>query len=305
MNGLHVSVSPHIHSRRSTRGIMTDVIIALLPASVAGIVIFGWQAAVLLAVCIASSVAAEALFCVITRRKQTVGDLSAVVTGLLLGLNLPTSCAVWQAAVGSIFAIVAVKCLFGGIGQNFANPAITARIMMLLCFGTALNAPASGRLPDFVSAATPLSIAQDARSTYDYATLFFGNYGGSIGETCTLALCIGAVYLLVRRVITWHTPVAFLGGAALLSLALGQDPLYQLMSGGILLGAVFMATDYATTPATKWGKFLFGLGCAVITVAIRTWGNYPEGTSFAILFMNILTPYLDRLTRTKPLGGAK
>ena len=302
MNSLHVSVSPHIRSNVSTSRIMGDVILALLPVSVVSVILFGAGAAALLCCCTASAVISEYLFNLIVKKDQTIGDLSAVVTGLLLALNLPIKTPLWQAVLGTVFAIVAVKGLFGGIGQNFANPAMAARVMMLLSFGDSLSA-GDGIRADFISGATPLAADAVQAQKFSYLDLLLGNYGGAIGETCSLALIAGGVYLLVRRVITWHTPVAFVGITVLITWALGQDPLYQILSGGLLLGAIFMATDYSTTPTNHWGKLIFGAGCAVITVAIRTWGNYPEGTSFAILFMNILTPYIEKWTRKKPLGG--
>lgn len=301
MKALHVSVSPHITSSATTSGIMLDVILSLLPATVASAVLFGMPALALVASCVGSAVIAEYLFCVIVKKAPTITDLSAVVTGLLLALNLPSQTPLWQAVLGTVFAIVVVKCLFGGIGQNFANPAITARVMMLLSFGSHASV---GIRADFVSGATPLHPSADP-ANFSYLNLLFGNHGGAVGETCALALLIGGLYLLIRRVISWHTPVAYIGTVFLLSWALGQDPVYQILSGGLLIGAVFMATDYATSPNNKLGKLIFGLGCGIITVAIRTWGNYPEGVSFAILFMNILTPYIESWTRSKPMGGAK
>lgn len=296
---LLVSPSPHVRARQTTRSIMLDVIIALMPALAAATVIFGWRALCVCAVCTVTCVLSELIFEKLCKRSVTVGDLSAVVTGLLLGLNLPVGIPLWQAAFGGAVAIVVVKQLFGGIGCNFANPAITARVVMLISF--------AGSMSDFsvkndaISSATPLS-GGDMPSLAD---LLLGRHGGSLGETCTLAIIVGGAYLIVRRVITWHTPVAFVGTVFLLSFALGADPLEQILTGGLMLGAVFMATDYSTTPPTKWGKLIFGIGCGVITVLIRIFGNYPEGVSFAILFMNILTPYITRLTRKKPFGGVK
>ncbi|MBQ1815065.1 MAG: RnfABCDGE type electron transport complex subunit D, partial [Ruminococcus sp.] len=229
----------------------------------------------------------------------------------LLAFNLPVTIPLWQASLGSVIAIVVVKLLFGGIGQNFANPAITARIIMMTAFsGTMTNwvAPtAFNILPDATTSATPLAMM--AKGEVDqlptYLDMFLGNRGGCLGETCVLALLLGGAYLLARRVISWHTPAAFLGTVLLMSLICGKDPLYQLMSGGLMLGAFFMATDYSTTPNTPLGKIIFGVGCGLITVLIRFWGNFPEGVSFSILLMNILTPYISKLTRSKPLiGGA-
>ena len=288
---------------------MLDVIIALMPAAVASVIIFGWKSLLLMGVCVASCVVCEFLFEKLCRRENTVGDLSAVVTGLLLAFNLPVGLPVWQAVFGCVTAIIVVKQLFGGIGQNFANPAITARIVLMTAFsGTMTTWTIPVTRPDAVSSATPLAAAAKGMTNAmpDYLSLFLGNHGGCLGETCSLALLLGGGYLLIRRVISWHTPVIFVATVALLSLACGKDPLYQILSGGLLLGALFMATDYATTPDTPWGKVIFGCGCGLITVLIRFWGNLPEGVSFSILLMNILTPYINRLTRQKPLtGGAK
>ena len=291
-----VMISPHIHSGKSTSGIMRDVLISLLPATVAGTLIFGWRSLAVIAVCVASSVLFEALFNLIVKKEQTVGDLSAAVTGLLLGLNLSAGIPLWQCVVGSLFAIVVVKCIFGGIGQNLVNPAITARVFMLVAF----TSMASSSAPvDAVAGATPLS-AEVMPSLKD---LFLGNYGGAIGETCTLALLLGGIYLIFRRVISWHIPVTFIGMVFVFSfLVEGCNPVEALslvMSGGVVIGAFFMATDYTTSPSTPWGKVIFGLGAGLLTCLIRYYGTYPEGVSFAILFMNILTPYISRLTRRR------
>ena len=283
---------------------MRDVLIALIPASVAAIVIFGWYSLALIAICIASAVLSEFVFNLICKKEQTIYDLSAAVTGLILALNLPTSVALWQAAIGSVIAIVVVKCLFGGIGQNFANPAIVARIVLFLSFSDSMakNPTPTLTLVDSVSGATPLAVLGGAEGTLPSMTqLLFGLYGGAIGETCSIALLIGLVYLLCRKVITWHIPVAFIATVAILTL--GANPIYQIFSGGLLIGAIFMATDYVTSPATPWGKIIFGIGCGLITVLIRLFGNYPEGVSFGILLMNILTPYIEKWTVRRPLGS--
>ena len=300
-NKIRLSVSPHIHSGRSTAGIMRDVLIALLPACVAGTVIFGLRSLLVIAVCVAASVGFEALFNVICKREQTVGDLSAAVTGLLLALNLPANVPLWQCVIGALFAIVVVKCLFGGIGCNVVNPAIAARVFMLIAF-SAMTKQAFPVIVDTASSATPLSAPQ----TLPILDSLLGVYGGAIGETCSLALLIGFVYLLVRRVITWHIPVSFVGSVFVFSLFMeGFDFLNTLsltLAGGLLLGAIFMATDYVTSPDTPWGKIIFGLGAGLITFLIRYFGVYPEGVSFAILFMNILNPYVESWTRRKVFG---
>ncbi|MBQ4081684.1 MAG: RnfABCDGE type electron transport complex subunit D [Clostridia bacterium] len=298
---LTVSPSPHIRSARRTSHIMLDVIIALIPALVAACVIFGPRSLLVVSVCVAAAMLSEWAFERITRRPNTLGDLSAVVTGMLLGLSLPFNMPLWQAVIGSAVAIIIVKQLFGGIGKNFANPAVTARIVILVAFSN--SAPQWINPVDGVAGATPLE-RLGANQTASYLQLFLGEHGGSLGETCALALLLGGVYLVVRRVITWHVPIAYLGSAALLSWAFGMDPLYQLLSGGLMLGAIFMATDYSTSPCNPWGKIIFGVGCGLITMLIRAFGSYPEGVSFAILLMNILCPYIDRWTARKPFGGA-
>lgn len=304
---LRLSVSPHIHSGRSTAGIMRDVIIALLPAAVAGTVIFGLRALLIMGVCVASCVLIEALFNIVTKKEQTIGDLSAALTGLLLAFNLPAGIPIWQCVMGSIFAIVIVKCLFGGIGFNLVNPAITARVFMIVAFGS-MAVQSYPVIVDTVAGATPL--AEIASGNMPKLTvLLLGLHGGAIGETCALALLLGFVYLLVRRVISWHIPVSLVGTIYVLSLFMeGFDfirALALVLSGGLLLGAIFMATDYVTSPTTPAGKIIFGVGVGVITFLIRYFGVYPEGVSFAILFMNILTPYIDSWTAHKVFGGKK
>lgn len=304
---LQMSASPHIHSGRSTTSIMRDVLIALAPATVAGCVIFGLRSLLVLAVCVLSCVLLEAGFNLIVKKEQTLSDLSAAVTGLLLGLNLPANIPIWQCVVGSVFAIVVVKCLFGGIGCNLVNPAITARVFMVVAFGSLAN-QAFPTIVDTASGATPLAEIAAGNSPSIMDT-FLGLTGGAIGETCAAALLVGFVYLLVRRVITWHIPVTFIGSVFVLSLFLeGFDvmaAMVLILSGGLFLGAIFMATDYVTSPATAWGKVIFGVGAGIITVLIRYFGVYPEGVSFAILFMNILNPYIEKWTSRKIFGGAK
>jgi len=304
---LRLSTSPHIYTSRTTSKVMLDVVIALLPSAIAGTVLFGLRSLAVIATCVITSVLAEAIFALITKREQTIGDFSAVVTGLLIALNLSVNCPLWQAAIGSAFAIIVVKCLFGGIGNNLVNPAITARVFMLISFGTM----AKGAFPtgvDSTSGATPLAELADVGSvTPSVLDLFLGKHGGAIGETCILALIIGLIYLLARKVITWHIPISFIATVYIFSLIYeGFDfmaALIWILSGGLFIGAVFMATDYVTSPATPVGKLIFGFGCGALTVLIRFYGTYPEGVSFAILFMNILTPYIDSLTPRKLFGG--
>ena len=309
MDKLIVSTSPHIRSKRSTASIMGDVIIALIPAAIASVVFFGFYAAIMIAVCVGCAVASEFVFNLICKKKQTVGDLSAIVTGLLLALNLSVNVSLWQCAVGSVFAIIVVKCLFGGIGHNFANPAITARVFLLVAFSSSVAGGAFANYAEITSSATPLAVMQaGATNLPPLLHMFLGNIGGAIGETSALAILIGFVYLICRRVISWQTPAIFVGTVFVLSLVFKQDisyAAYQVLGGGLLLGAVFMATDYSTTPINKRGKAVFALGCGIFTFIIRSFGDYPEGVSFAILFMNILSPYIERLTAKSPLGGIK
>ena len=305
---LILSSSPHIHTRDSSRRIMLDVIIALLPAAIAGVIIFGAKALGVIAACVITAVVSEALFNLIVHKQQTVGDFSAVVTGLLLALNLSTNVAIWQCVVGTVFAIVVVKCLFGGLGKNFANPAITGRVFMLLAFSTV----AGGAKPvvvELVSSATPLELlAQGSENAPSLMELFLGLHGGAIGETCCLALLIGFAWLLFRRVINWHVPVIFVGTVFVLYLVFTgsfQMALAESLAGGLFLGAIFMATDYVTSPITLKGKMVFALGCGLVTFIIRYFCAYPEGVSFSILAMNILTPYIEKFTANTPLGGSK
>ena len=306
-NMLHLSASPHIHSGKSTAAIMRDVLISLLPVTVAGTVIFGWRSLLVVAVCVASCVLFEALYNRLLKKAQTVGDLSAAVTGLLLALTLPANIPIWQCVIGCAFAILLVKCLFGGIGCNLVNPAMTARVFMLISFGS-MAVQAMPVVVDTASGATPLA-EMAAGKTPDLMSLFLGTTGGAIGETCALALLIGFVYLLIRRVITWHIPVAYIGSVFVFSLLLeGFDVMKAVslvLSGALLLGAIFMATDYVTSPDTGWGKIVFGLGAGLITFLIRHFGIYPEGVSFAVLFMNILSPYIEKLVARKVFGGSK
>ena len=318
MNKLRVSSSPHIRSEASTQRIMLDVVIALLPTTVAGAVIFGIRALAVILACVLSAVLAEFVFDLIVKKEQTVTDLSAVVTGLLLGLNLHAEAPIWQCVIGSVFAIIVVKCLFGGLGCNFANPAVAGRVFLLICFTGTLSGgaiPAIGREAgaELVTGATPLASlgaisgggAAELPSLLD---MFLGVYPGAIGEVCSAALIIGFAYLVIRRVINFEVPVIFVATVFLMFLIFTNDvtlALYQVLSGGLLIGAIFMATDYVTTPITRSGRMIFAFGAGLITALIRFFGNYPEGVSFAILFMNVISPYIEKWTRTKPLGGTK
>lgn len=308
MNSLVTASAPHIHSGNATRRIMLDVILALLPAAIASVVLFGVPALMIIVTCVASAVLSEFLFNAAAKRPQSVGDLSAVVTGLLLALNLSTNVSLWQCAVGSAFAIVLVKCVFGGLGKNFANPAITARVFMLLAF----QSVAGGAMPRFidaVSSATPLEVL--AGGAYTGAPtlmqMFLGVRGGAIGEGCIAALVAGYIYLVCRKVIKWYIPVCFIGTVFICFLIAQGDAvfaLYEIMAGGLFIGAIFMATDYVTTPVSCSGRVIFAVCCGLITFVIRRFFAYPEGVSFSILVMNILTPFVEKLTANKPLGGA-
>ena len=298
---LLVTASPHIRDHSTTRGLMGNVVIALLPAVLASALIFGARALLLVVVTTFACVAFEYIYERLLHKPNTAGDLSAVVTGIILALNMPVGMPLWIAVVGAFVAIVITKQLFGGLGYNFANPALVGRIVLFLSFSKTMTAWV---FPDAVSSATPLAQLAAGQKP-ELLTLLLGNHGGCIGETCALALLLGGAYLLIRGVITWQTPACFVGTVFVLSLVLGQDALRQVLSGGLLLGAFFMATDYVTAPQTYWGRALFGIGAGLLTCLIRFYGSYAEGVSFAILFMNIPTPYLSRWTQSKPLGGAK
>lgn len=307
---LIISSSPHFRAKTATRNIMLDVLIALTPALIAATVIFGLRALLLSLFCVASCMLLEYVYRLVTKQSKTLFDFSAAVTGLLLAFNLPVTLPFWMAFIGCITAIIVVKQLFGGLGKNFANPAIVGRIVLLISFAGPMTnwaIPAlAGTGTDALSGATPLVAGVTAgAASYPYMSMFLGVIGGSLGETCSLALLLGCVYLFIRKIITPTIPLIFMGTVMLASLALGADPLHQLLSGGLVLGAAFMATDYTTSPTTERGKAIFALGCGLITVVIRLYAGYPEGVSFAILIMNIVSPHLDRLCGLKALGGAK
>ena len=299
MNLLQVSASPHERTPVRTGHIMLCVLLALLPAAIHGCFSFGLQALFVLLGTTGSAVLFECAARLILRRPQTILDGSAAVTGLLIGLNLPPTVPIWQAVIGSFVAIVVVKQLFGGLGHNFANPAIVGRIVLMLSFSSSMSRwiiPGT----DAVTSATPL-VSRDA----GYWDLFLGNTAGCIGETCAAAILLGGVFLCICGVITPVIPVTYLGSFALCTWLGGNDPLYELLSGGLMLGAVFMATDYVTSPITSFGKLIFGIGCGGLTFLLRQFSGYPEGVSFAILLMNLLTPYIDRFTKTRPFGVSK
>lgn len=298
---LTVSSSPHIKRPDTTRGIMSDVVIALAPAAIYGCILFGLRALAVLITCVGVAVLSEFLWNKALKKPNTIKDMSAVVTGLLLGMNLPPTLPLWQAAIGSVAAIIVVKQMFGGLGHNFANPAIAARIMLLVSFPatmTRFTEPVS----DAVTSATPLAGTAGALS---FKTLFFGMHAGSIGETSAFLLLVGGMYLVIRRVITPVIPVCFIGTVALLSLITGENVMLSVFGGGLILGAVFMATDYTTSPTTPLGKAVFAVGCGIITFVIRKYGSLPEGVSYSILLMNILVPHINRFTLSKPFGFEK
>lgn len=315
-SNLLVTSNPHIVDSMNTTKIMSLVVIALLPSLIASVVIFGARALILAAVCIVASMFFEWAYEKIAKKPSTVGDLSAVVTGLLIAMNVPVTLPYWMAVIGCFVAIVIVKQFFGGLGQNFANPAITARIVLFLSFTTDMTYwadPTQGKVfsaADAVTSATPLGIMNesgiaDAQSQFSDLTMFLGNTGGSMGEVCAAALLIGGIFLIIMKVISPATPVAFLGTVAVISLIAGADPVWQICAGGAMIGAFFMATDYATTPTTTMGKVIFGIGCGVVTMLIRLYGNYPEGVSFSILLMNILTPHIDSFCEKRLYGNPK
>lgn len=308
---LTVSSSPHIRKGNTTRRIMLDVLIALTPALVWGVFVFGLNALLMPLIATVSAVFFEFITQKLLHKPTTVSDLSAAVTGLLVGLNLPANGSYFLPVVGAAFAIIVVKQLFGGIGKNFLNPALAARVFLLLSFPvqmTRFPAPFDRAVADVVASATPRAGA-DA-SLLD---LFLGRCAGSIGEISALLLLVGGVYLLVRRVITWHIPLSYLGTVALITFVFPagggffslDSMLFELLSGGLVLGALFMATDYVTSPMTRKGQLVFGVGCGLLTVFFRYFGSYPEGASFAILVMNCLVYYIDQITKPRLFGGAR
>lgn len=316
-----VTPSPHIRTTDTTRTIMLDVCIALIPAVIWGIYVFGLRALTVTLISVISAVLAEAVWQKIMKKPVTVLDFSSAVTGIILALNLPVSVPLWLPAVGSAFAIIVVKQLFGGLGKNFVNPALAARVFLFLAWsaymavftkpGEPMSAIAIN--PDAVASATPVAelkrgIIPEGTSLLD---AFLGYEGGSIGEVSALLLAAGFVYLLVRRIITWHIPVSYIGTVFVITLLFPQTSnalefaLFEIFSGGLFLGAIFMATDYVTSPISLRGRLIYGIGCGLITVFIRYFGTYAEGVSFAILIMNLTVWYIDRYTKPKRFGGSK
>jgi electron transport complex protein RnfD len=304
-NKLIVTAAPHITSADSTQKIMQRVCLALVPTLIVATLWYGISALILTAVTVAACVLFEMGYCKLVGRENPTGDFSAVVTGLLLAFNMPAGLPWWMAVVGSFVAIVVVKQLFGGMGYNFANPAIVGRIAMALGYTGAMTTyvfPNNGI--DALASATPLGVAAEVGSA-GYMTLLIGKHGGVLGETCAITILLGGLYLIWTKVISPVIPVTYLATAAVLSVCFGMDPIYQLLSGGLMLGAFFMATDYVTSPTTDKGKVVFGIGLGLITMLIRRFGTMNEGVSFAILLMNLVVPYIDVLTRQDKLGIAK
>lgn len=321
---LTASSNPHIRTDEDTPSLMLDVLIALCPALVWSVYRFGFRALLAAAFSVGSAVGWEWLYRRLLRKPQTLGDLSAAVTGLLLAMVCPVTLPYWMLFVGSFFAIVVVKQLYGGLGKNFMNPALAGRAALLACYAAQMTTwldPASGWAPlslrgaDVVTAATPMAMLGENFSAlteaYSAADLFLGNTGGSAGETSALMLLIGGLYLISRRVISWHIPLAYIGTVALLTLLFpGGNPavsymLYNIFGGGLMLGAFFMATDYVTSPVTRKGQLIFGVGCGLLTVFIRRFGSFPEGVCYSILLMNCAVWIIDRAVRPKRFGAGE
>ena len=325
---LIASSSPHIRSNEDTRSIMLDVIIALMPALVMGVYVFGWRALTSTLVSVAACVVWEWLYRKVMKKSCSIGDLSAVVTGILLAFVCPVQTPYWMLIIGAFFSIVLVKQLYGGIGCNFINPALAGRAILLASYATAMTtwvkvgekAAVIGSNADIVTAATPLAMMKgvDAAgwetltNTYTLGDMFIGRIGGSLGEVSSLMLLLGGIYLLLRKVISWQTPVAFIATVAVITLISAPAGVssveymaYNVFGGGLMLGAIFMATDYATSPVTKLGQAIFGIGCGLITVFIRRFGSYPEGVCYSIMIMNCTTWLLDKYIRPTIYGALK
>ncbi|WMI81266.1 RnfABCDGE type electron transport complex subunit D [Anaerotignum sp. MB30-C6] len=305
-----VSGTPHVRSKESIQSIMRDVIIALVPASVMGIYFFGVRALMIIVAAVASAVFFEWLYQKIMKKPVTINDLSAVVTGLLLAMNLPVATPIWVPIVGSAFAIIIAKQLFGGLGQNFINPALAGRAFLVASYPTEMTSwTSAGNFgADAVAVATPLAqlkggVIPDA----SFTDVLVGNIGGCIGETCAVALIIGGIYLIAKHVISWKVPVIYIATVFVLTAAIGRNglrvPTYELFTGGLMLGAFFMATDYASSPVTAKGQVIFALGCGLITTLIRIFGGYPEGVSYSILIMNLCVPLIERFTEPTIFGA--
>lgn len=314
---LIVSVSPHYHKQgATTQRIMLDVLIALVPALIASIWIFGFRALLLVAISAANCMLLEFVWNKLFKKEQTISDLSAVVTGVLIAYNVPVSMPIWQLLVGDFIAIIIVKMLFGGLGCNFVNPALVGRLSMMLSFTESMTDylssadVVSAATVDVLTAATPLNAILENKLTMgSFETLLFGTHGGVLGETCAIALILGGIYLVVRGVIKITIPVCFLGSTFVFTFLFNgfnaTSAFLSLFAGGLMLGAIFMATDYVTSPLTTKGRVIFAVGCGFFTSAIRVFANSAEGVSYAILLMNLLVSYINEGCRTKPVGGAK
>ena len=312
MSNFAVTSSPHLRDKATSQRIMQEVCLALAPAGIAGIILYGFNAALLIAICVATCVLSEFVWQKATKQNVTISDWSAVVTGLLLAYNLPATAPWWVAVIGSILAIVVVKQFFGGIGSNFMNPALTARAILFISWSGIMGSYPTANpfqfTADAVTGATPLATLNGGTTEgIKLLDLLLGNQGGVLGETCAIAIILGGVYLLVRGIADWRIPVSFIGTVFVCYLIKdgAEMALYQLLAGGLLLGAFFMATDYATSPITTKGRVIFGIGCGFFLFIIRAFANYPEGCSFAILFMNVATPLIDRFTMPRPFGEVK
>ena len=304
-----VSGTPHVRSKESIQSIMRDVIIALVPATAAGIYYFGLRALILIVAAIISAVFFEWLYEKITKKPVTINDLSAVVTGLLLAMNLPASAPVWVAIVGSAFAIIFAKQLFGGLGQNFINPALAGRAFLLASYPTEMTTwvVPNGLAADAATYATPLAQLKNCTLDDSLCQLVMGQVGGTIGETCAIALIIGGIYLLYKHVISWKIPVIYIATVFILFAVIGRHgmrmPLQEIFAGGVMLGGIFMATDYASSPVTPKGQVIFAVGAGLLTYLIRTFGGYPEGVSYSILIMNCCVPLIERFTEPTIFGA--
>ena len=304
---LIVSASPHLRSEETTTGLMANVIVALVPCVVASAIIFGLRALLVTAVSVVASVAFEWLYCKLLKKPNPVGDLSAVVTGIILALNVPVGMPIGELIVGDFVAIIVVKQLFGGIGMNFANPALVGRIFLFISFAGEMNTWVyPDAAVDQLSSATPLKVADPSKLSL--LDLFMGVHGGVLGATCALAIVLGLIYLVATKTISAAIPASYIGSMFifyLISTRSLHGALVGILSGGLLFGAVYMATDYVTSPFTLKGKLVYGVALGIVTFAIREWGSYAEGVSFALLFMNLWVPYINDLTRQTPYGYIK
>jgi electron transport complex protein RnfD len=311
INNFIVSGSPHIHKQESISGIMWTVVVSLIPAGIAGVIIFGLDALWVTLVAVVAAVLTELIFGIWTKKKITVLDGSAVITGILLAFNLPSGVPLWLPIVGAIFSIAIGKQVFGGLGQNIFNPALVGRVFLMASWPKYMTTFTQPLKFDAITSATPLAMLKEGKilEHISYLNLFLGKHGGCIGEVCILALLIGAAILLIKGYISWHIPVTYIFTTAVFTYIFGAaqlftgDWLFHILSGGLILGAFFMATDYVATPLTAKGQLIFGIGCGLLTAVIRIWGGYPEGVSYAILMMNAATPFIDRYTKCRIYGS--